>query len=69
MSRKIFDSSETISATKSYSKSLQTINPTSQIPNNFHKKLGKIELLTTFCIEMVSAQTFYGLFIIARGSY
>ena len=32
-----------------------SLNPASQIPNNFHAKLGKTELLITLDKEMTSA--------------
>ena len=50
-------------------KYLQSLNPASQIPNNFYTKLGKIELLVTFDREMISTRTFHQLFIITRGNY
>ena len=47
---------------------LQSLNPTSQISNNFHTKLGKIELHTTFDRKMISTWTFHQSFIIRRGN-
>ena len=42
---------------------------TSQIPINFHTKLGKVELLISFDREMMPTRKFYQLIIIKRGSY
>ena len=33
---------------------LQSLNPTFQVPSNFHSKLGQIELFITFDREMIS---------------
>ena len=40
-----------------------------QILNNFHRKLGKIELLVTLDREMTSPWNFHQLFILTRGNY
>ena len=48
---------------------LRCLNPTSQILNNFRKKLGKTELLITFDREMSSSWTFYQSFIITIQNY
>ena len=47
--------------TMSQSDIRQCVNPTSQIPNNFHTKLGKIELFITFDREVLSTWTFHQL--------
>ena len=35
-------------------KYLQSLNPTSQIPNNFHTKLGKVEILISLDRKLIS---------------
>ena len=53
----------------SFLRYLRSLNPTSQIRNNFHTKLGKIKLLITFDGKIRSTWSFHQLFIIARGNY
>ena len=48
---------------------IQSLKPTSQIPVNFHTRLGKFELLITVNREMISNWTFHQLFFLKRGNY